>query len=73
MTSQEASEKAQEFSLAANRAMYHHNLAMQAYAVAIARYDWTLAEKEREVCVDYLRAYLDAIAGVQKVSEEIGK
>lgn len=73
MTSQEAMERAAEANTQAQRAMFHHGLAMQAFSVAIARWDWTLAEKEHRAALDHLDAYMNALMSCQRIAQEMAR
>jgi hypothetical protein len=59
-----------QFSAAADkaqRAIYAHNLAMQAFNVAVARFDFKLAQKEQDMALASLSENMDAIQALHRI------
>lgn len=73
MTPQEAIEKGAQCQAEARRASELHQLAVQAFGIACARFDWKQAEKEHQLAADHLDAYLNALAACHRLAQEIGK
>jgi hypothetical protein len=73
MTPQEAIQKGAKSNADAQRALQQHQLAMQAFNIACARFEWTKAEEEQRLALDYLDAYMNAIASCHKLAQEMDK
>lgn len=73
MTAQEIIEKSAEAHTAAQRAMTLHGLAMTAFGVACARFEWKIAAKEHQLAIEYLDAYLNAMMTCHRLAQEMGK
>jgi hypothetical protein len=55
----------------ANKSIYAHNLASQAFNVAVARFDWKLAAKEQELALSALSENMDAIQAIHRIREQM--
>jgi len=73
MTVDEATRATAAASQASQRAMCQHQLALQAFGIACARYDWALAEKEHQLILHHLDAYLVAVMSCHKISQAIDR
>lgn len=71
MTMEEILRRTQEGHATARRASEQHQLAMQAFNVAIGRHDWVLAQTEHQAAIDHLDAYLNALMSIHRLAEEI--
>lgn len=71
MSTQEVMERCAKLQDEAVRALYQHNLAFQAFSIAIARYDWPLAEKEQQAALFHLAANMDANQAIHKLRENL--
>jgi len=73
MTPQEAMERGAKCRAAVLRAQEQHQLALQAFSVACARFDWPLAAHEHQLAVDHLDAYLIAMMACHRLGQEMIK
>lgn len=71
MTLAEANERVAAISTVCQKAMHQHQLAITAFNVACARYDWATAEKEQALALHHMGEYLDSVAACHKVSESL--
>lgn len=73
MNRAEIMERVAAANVSAARAMAQHDLAMTAFRVACARFDWALAEKEHRAALDHLDAYMNAVQACHRLAEAIGE